>query len=117
MDEHPKIDEALKIAENHDIRIGLSNPCFEYWLLLHFERFAQTNNTRHQVQDRVKKHITGYKKGADYSVDLMPRVLQAVEHSRHVWKAQWNNASPNARDVLAANPSTLVHVLVDSLSP
>jgi hypothetical protein len=117
VDEHPKMDEALKIAEKHDICVGLSNPCFEYWLLLHYERFAQTNNTRHQIQDRMKKHIDGYKKGGDYSASLIPRIMKAVEHSRHVWKAQWKNTSPTARDVLNANPSTLVHILVESLSP
>lgn len=32
---HPKLDAALQLAEKHDVRCAVSNPCFELWLTLH----------------------------------------------------------------------------------
>lgn len=39
-DDHKKIDEAFNLAYNssNSIRITFSNICFEYWILLHFDK-------------------------------------------------------------------------------
>jgi hypothetical protein len=37
-DAHPNFDEALQLARNSDkVDVCVSYPCFEFWLLLHFE--------------------------------------------------------------------------------
>jgi hypothetical protein len=36
VDDHPGLDEARVTARDNDIRLAISNPCFELWLLLHF---------------------------------------------------------------------------------
>ena len=33
---HPNLDEAVAKAEESDVRLAISNPCFELWLALHF---------------------------------------------------------------------------------
>src|ERR1700674_3085350 len=35
-DEHPFIPEAKQKAQANGIRVAMSNPCFELWLMLHF---------------------------------------------------------------------------------
>ncbi len=37
VDAHPGLAEALALAAAHDIQVALSSPCFELWLILHFE--------------------------------------------------------------------------------
>ncbi|MGW2841498.1 RloB family protein [Streptomyces sp. NPDC001493] len=34
---HPALPEALLLARRNGIEVALSNPCFELWLLLHFQ--------------------------------------------------------------------------------
>ncbi|MFY1694615.1 RloB family protein [Solwaraspora sp. WMMA2101] len=34
---HPHLDRAIRLAAEHGIRLAVSNPCFELWLILHFQ--------------------------------------------------------------------------------
>ncbi|MGH3832967.1 MAG: RloB family protein [Pseudonocardiaceae bacterium] len=34
---HPNLQKAIQLARDHNIRLVISNPCFELWLILHFE--------------------------------------------------------------------------------
>ena len=34
---HPNLEKALQLADAHGVRVAVSNPCFELWLLLHFQ--------------------------------------------------------------------------------
>jgi hypothetical protein len=42
---HPNLKAAIALAKNHGIRVVVSNPCFELWLLLHFEDQTAFMNT------------------------------------------------------------------------
>jgi hypothetical protein len=43
---------------------ALSNPKFEYWLLLHFNDGTGIASSR-DCSDRLKRHLPGYDKGID----------------------------------------------------
>ena len=43
---------------------ALSNPKFEYWLLLHFEHGKGIGSSR-ECSDRLKRHLPNYDKGID----------------------------------------------------
>ena len=34
---HPKLNEAVALAQTSGVKVAISNPCFELWLLLHFQ--------------------------------------------------------------------------------
>lgn len=34
---HPNLEEAVELARVHGVRLAVSNPCFELWLILHHE--------------------------------------------------------------------------------
>jgi hypothetical protein len=34
---HPNLDRALRLAESEGVNVAVSNPCFELWLILHFQ--------------------------------------------------------------------------------
>lgn len=38
-DEHSDFDQAVHRCHEHGVRVARSNPCFEVWLILHFEDF------------------------------------------------------------------------------
>ncbi|WP_278319566.1 RloB family protein [Clostridium tepidiprofundi] len=51
-----EIQKAKKIADKNKIKLGISNPCFELWYLLHFE--YTTANFKNY--DAVKKRLSRY---------------------------------------------------------
>lgn len=73
-DEHHSYFNALQLAESLDGKLRNDNrqavgfkaiasvPCFELWLLLHFED-VQAPVHRDEVLRRLKQHIAGYEKG------------------------------------------------------
>lgn len=74
-DDHKSYFDALKLAESLDGKLRndakqpvafkaiASVPCFELWLLLHYEDIRHLLH-RDEVLTRLKQHIPGYDKGA-----------------------------------------------------
>ncbi|HEX6360636.1 MAG TPA: RloB family protein [Actinophytocola sp.] len=60
---HPNLDEAVRLAQEHGIRLAISNPCFELWLILHFEEqtaflsTADAERKSHKLDGRAGKRI------------------------------------------------------------
>lgn len=42
---HPNLKQAINLAKEHGVRLAVSNPCFELWLMLHFEDQTAFMNT------------------------------------------------------------------------
>lgn len=42
---HPNLREAMALADEHGIRLAISNPCFEIWLILHHKEFSRFSDT------------------------------------------------------------------------
>ncbi|WP_449060961.1 RloB family protein [Planomonospora algeriensis] len=42
---HPNLRQAVRLADEHGIHLAVSNPCFELWLILHFEDQTAFMNT------------------------------------------------------------------------
>ena len=61
---HPKLREAIALAEARDVRVAVSNPCFELWLALHFGDQTAWLDTRDAVRLR-RSHDGSSGKGLD----------------------------------------------------
>src|ERR1700733_13496047 len=61
IDDHPKIDDAKLQARYNGIRLAISNPCFELWVLLHFQD-QRAHISRTQLRAACRKHLPGYEK-------------------------------------------------------
>lgn len=88
-----------------------SVPCFEYWLLLHFNYSTQPfsalpgNSPCAQVIDALKNFMPGYGKGdRDIFTRLVGQLPFAIDNAGRALRA----ARANDTD----NPSTRVHELV-----
>jgi hypothetical protein len=61
IDDHSLVAEAKQQAREHGIHLAISNPCFELWLLLHFQE-QRANIKCKSVQGALRKHLPEYDK-------------------------------------------------------
>ncbi|HVK23629.1 MAG TPA: RloB family protein [Actinokineospora sp.] len=67
---HPNLKQAVELAHEHGIRLAVSNPCFELWLILHFEdQTAFMNTDQAEVRSRKLDGRTGKRISADQYAD------------------------------------------------
>ncbi len=104
VDEHPKLAEAKKQAKDNEIKLAISNPCFELWLILHF-RDQRASIDRHPLQSACRLCMPDYVKSVNFN-ELKSRVDDAVQ--RAIQLEEWQKG----RDNMGQNPSTSVHELV-----
>lgn len=104
VDEHPKLQDATQQANAHGISVAVSNPCFELWLLLHFE-YQSACIHRHDAQSACKRYLKDYQKEINFS-EVANRVNMAISQAERLEKWQ------DERGCSGENPSTTVHHLV-----
>jgi hypothetical protein len=107
VDEHPKLPEALDQARANEVQIVLSNPCFELWIVLHFED-QRGHIDRQRLQSVCRRHLPGYSKVVAYS-DLKTRYPDAVQRAKALARWQEQQGRKNA------NPSTDAYLLTERL--
>jgi len=75
--------ETIRQWQSQDKRhlVGMSNPSFEYWVLLHFEAGAGVS-TPEQVSRALQRYLPQYTKHLDGLVLTPDRVQRASEHAR-----------------------------------
>ena len=74
-----KIDDWAKASSNYGF--ALSNPKFEYWLLLHFEDGKKVQSPRN-CDDRLKKCYPKYNKNIDARKITRERINDAIERAK-----------------------------------
>lgn len=91
-----------------------SVPCFEYWLVLHFNYSTQPyshlpgNSACSQVCKQVRDYILGYEKRYE---GIFSHCFEQLEFAKNNAKRALQAAKQNSTD----NPSTRVHELVEFL--
>ncbi len=96
-----------KKTNNH---VATSNPCFEYWLLLHFEESPKITDAK-SCCNEIKKHIPNYDKSLPKNKLTKEAVLRAMERAE---KRERNMANKyeNSNEWLSFRGTTNVHKLV-----
>ena len=103
-DRHPRFKDAVALCKQKGIKVARSNPCFEVWLILHEQDYAQPNN-RHQVQKVLQKLRPEYNKRGSkilYCDELVCRVQEAEQRGEKLLE-RWNEVGEPY-----GNPSTTV---------
>lgn len=106
---HPKLGEALELAQSRRIRTAVSNPCFEYWLVLHFKQpldwltTEDAEDLRKQLDQSKSKEVDGAK--------YMPLRSQALRRARYIdgRHERVGNEFPDN------NPSSGMHALLEAI--
>jgi hypothetical protein len=107
VDEHARLRQARDRAAEAGIRLAVSNPCFELWLLLHFVEHSAVMPARRLVE-RLRRHLPTYRKKVRF-LDCSEGYADAVTRAAGL-------DARHARDGRdGANPSTGVYRLTERI--
>jgi hypothetical protein len=67
--------------KNENYNVALSNPMFEYWLLLHFE--DGNDITSQNCRERLKRYIPDYDKGINPKKFTKERIMDAIRRAKN----------------------------------
>lgn len=108
---HPNIYDAKQKADANQIRLAISNPCFELWLTLHFRQYGAPLTTDNAISVRKKCDGT-----TDKHLDpglYMSKRGQAVDRARALAAQHQSGGSAFPDD----NPSSGMYLLLASVDP
>lgn len=103
---------ALEQARALNFEHAVSNPCFEFWLLLHFEWNVGPFQNCSVVCSRLRRHIAGYTKAINPYDDTRPLTQTAQDNARRLLTERF---TPGTHHPCDCHPSTHVHKLIESL--
>ncbi|CAN7246384.1 RloB family protein [Variovorax sp. LjRoot175] len=114
-DSHANFDDAMRLASDH-LKMIVSYPCYEYWLLLHFTYsrapYVRTGNA--SAGDVLSRALREYAELANYAKGttqgLFARLLPRLPVARQRSAQALNEALADQGDM---NPSTRMHELID----
>lgn len=107
---------ATEYAQKHGYQIAYSNPSFEYWYLIHFEKrngYLKDSDTVIGLL-RNRGYLGGYEKSADVFDKLLPHQAEAIEHARE--RVDQLNREHTLILSRNSNPATTVYELVEFLN-
>lgn len=108
---HPGLKEALELARRHGIEVAVSNPCFELWLVLHFQdhRSWLDNDAARRLRRSCDGQVDKGVVGASYMAMRDLATVRAVA-------LDWMHAQ-NGTSFPHDNPSSGMHRLIAAVSP
>jgi hypothetical protein len=104
--EGSKITVAGAIASRASIQLAVSNPCFEYWLLLHHVDTTAPFRSCDAINARLRKYVKDYDKTKLRYSDFAGGVKVALERA--------SMRDPTGKNY-SVNPSSGVWVLVTAM--
>jgi len=110
IDEHGRVPEAIDMAQANQIRLAISNPCIELWLLLHFGD-QNAHIDRSDAQSASKSLLQC---GKNLSSEALVRLEEQFEAARR--RAQpLDRKHELAGSPPRPNPSSHIWVLVERI--
>lgn len=100
------LSRARPLAANHGVRLAVSSPSFEYWLLLHYHYTTHPFNSCEEVMAYLRKkgRWPGYEKNALVEPTFFEKLGTAFDNARKL-----------RDDTNITEPSTDVDLLITSL--
>ena len=86
-------DNVLNTCKERKFNFYLSNPCFEFWLLMHFDDVDKLDNMKlldnpfvtkryRYTEHELRKLLRGYKKSRYKAIDLVGRIDVAIANEK-----------------------------------
>ena len=116
-EKNKQINEAMKIAKKNNIEIILSNPCFEDWLLCHFQ-YSTKELSNKEIINELNNYIKPiFKKKYYKSLDIYEAIKDKTDFAIKNSKEQINYHKKLKRNLFSieANPSAMVYIIVEDL--
>ncbi len=108
---HPGLEEAVKQARANGIKLAVSNPCFELWLILHFQDHAawlDNNQAR-----RLRRELDGSSDKGLEATKYMPFTADAARRAAGLDKRHLQDGTVFPHN----NPSSGMHRLLAAVEP
>lgn len=104
---------AIQKAKSQEINLAITNPCMEFWYLIHFQdHFA--NISRSQAKTLLNNHIPSYDKSKCYYPELLKeKTEKALERANRLTSLSHNNNCPEYSNPCCGGISKLVKILLD----
>lgn len=109
-DEHPSFEEAKSMCRSNGVLVASSDPCFELWIVLHYENYDKSCN-RHEIQRHLEEHDPDYKRnGKKLNFESLVHLIdQAEERAERQIELRFEENNEEG------NPSTLMHNLTKAI--
>ncbi|WP_260190831.1 RloB family protein [Actinophytocola gossypii] len=109
--QHPNLMRAIRLAQEHGIRLAISNPCFELWLILHLE--DQTAFLDTAAAERLSRKLDG-RSGKRIDGDRYVCLRDtAKERAARLARRHERNGTAFPQD----NPASSMHELLAAIEP
>jgi len=106
------LSRAANKARDNKLEVILSNPCFEYWYILHFRKTGAPFNTSQDAKSALRQEHPAYcESDTTIFYVVSPKTSDAIKRSKEVLREQHDDAE----DLSDCNPSTHVHRIVEYL--
>lgn len=117
-DGHANIPDAFENARNSnpEVQIAFTIPCFEYFVLLHFEKTSKPFKKCDDVISQIKKqkYIPDYEKASNIFKLLEPNMQTGLANSAWIVE-QFTGEVEEGKKVYNLSAYTNIHVLVNEL--
>lgn len=111
-DEHPRFEEAVKLAQENEICLAVSNPCMELWFVWHFED-QSAHIERGDIQRRSRE-ILGCEK--TLTEPALTKLVDSVRYDTAKRRAARMDAKHQGDgSPSGSNPSSGTYRLVDRI--
>ena len=108
---HPNLAQAIDLATTHGIKLAVSNPCFELWLILHTrDQYGHLDTKTCESRSRAIDNRTGKRLDPNFYLKLR---AQAIRRARKLTERHRGDRTAFPHD----NPSTGFHELVMAIDP
>lgn len=110
------LENARKKASGEGISIGLSNPCFELWFLLHYTYYTSRCSCNELI-DKLKEYMPNYTKNLDIFDDLVPLQRNALINAKKLVEYHKNQKKAESRvPIRETGPLTSVYEIVEYIN-
>jgi hypothetical protein len=98
-----------QLCRQKGIRFVVCNPCFELWLLLHFDDFptGESVPSCDAIGDSIRTAIDGYNKRKVYNLPIGRLQVEAA--------VQRGKQQPHPLKQIPDSPQTSIHLIVDAI--
>ena len=108
-----ELESAKKLASQKGIEIIFSNPCFEFWIISHFECYKNPLD-KNVLKRKLNLFLSQYSKNDPFLYEkTKEHISDAIKYSKNIISMHENDdVEIISRD---SNPSTLVHQLIEQI--
>jgi len=102
------LQEAISACHNNKFKTAISKPCFEIWLLLHYDDLAKTNGRTLTSKKSINTKLIKYNLSGDNKKDYFGRTKEAIENAKRL--------DDNKEGAVTNGVGTKVFLLIEELN-